>query len=157
MNEGMTYVLALVGAGFGVGLIVLLNVAMGWTRLRLDTEDKAQRFLKRDVMGFQIGAEQALTPDRRGYICLEADGARIGLVLARGDNAVVRALRSGDVRSVDVQGPALILMLHDYTLPRAVLELGRDGRAQDWADRLQAFVRAPRRAPLKEVRHAESA
>lgn len=157
MNDGMTYVLALIGAGFGVGLIVLLNIAMGWTRLRLDTEEKAQHFLKRDVMGFQTGGEQALTPDRRGYICLEADGARVGLVLTSGDNAVVRALRAGELRSVETHGSTLTLMLYDYTLPRAVLELGRDGQAQDWAERLKAFVRASRAASRKEVRHAESA
>ena len=157
MNEGMTYLLALVGAAFGIGLIVLLNVAMGWTRLRLDTEDRAQRFLKRDVMGFQTGGAQALTPDRRGYICLEPDGERIGLVLARGDNAVVRALRPGDLRSVDAQGSVLILIIYDYTLPRAVLDLGRDGQAERWAEQLERFVRAPGRAPREEVRHAESA
>jgi hypothetical protein len=157
MNDSMTYVLALIGAAFGIGLIVLLNIAMGWTRLRLENEDKAQRFLKRDVMGFMASAEQALTPDRRGYICLEEGGGRIGLVLARGDNAVVRALRPGELRSVDAQGSTLTLMLYDYTLPRAVLDLGREGRTQDWADRLEAFVRAPRRASTKEAGHAKSA
>ena len=157
MNDGMTYALALVGASFGIGLIVLLNIAMGWTRLRLNTEEMAQRYLKRDVMGFQTGDVQALTPDRRGYICLEAKGERIGLVLARGDNAVVRALSVGDVRAIEVQGSTLVLMLYDYTLPRAMLDLGREGQAQDWADRLEAFVRAPRRATRKEADHAQSA
>ena len=38
MNDSLTYVLALIGAAFGIGLIVLLNIAMGWTRLRLNTE-----------------------------------------------------------------------------------------------------------------------
>ncbi|WP_440957949.1 hypothetical protein ACFELO_11745 [Oceanicaulis sp. LC35] len=153
----MTYALALVGATFGIGLIVLLNIAMGWTRLRLNSEETAKRFLKRDVMGFVVGGEQALTPDRRGYLCLEANGARVGLVLARGDNAVVRALRAGEIRSVDVQGSTLTITMYDYTLPRAVLDLGREGQTQDWADRLEAFVRQPRRASRKEAQHAESA
>jgi hypothetical protein len=157
MNESMTDVLALIGAAFGIGLIVLLNMALGWTRLRLNTEGEAQRFLKRDVMGFKVGTEQILTPDRCGYLCLEADGGRIGLVLARGDNAVVRALRPGDVRSAQVTGTTLTLALFDYTLPRAVLELGRDGQATDWADRLQDFVRAPGGAPGNEARYAKPA
>lgn len=157
MDDGLTYLLALIGSAFGIGLIVLLNVATGWTRLRLDTEDKALGLLKRDVMGFRAGDEQALTPDRRGFLCLEASGERIGLVLARGDNAVVRALRPGEVRSADVQGSTLTLLLYDYTLPRAVLELGQDGQAQGWADRLTAFVRAPRGANMKEADHAKSA
>ena len=157
MNDGMTYALALMGAGFGIGLIVLLNIAMGWTRLRLDTEDKARRFLKRDVMGFEAGDEQALTTDRCGFICLEAGGERLGLVLARGDNAVVRALRAGDVRRVDRQGATLTITLYDYTLPRVVLELGRDGQSQAWAERVETFVRAPKRALKEEARHAESA
>jgi hypothetical protein len=157
MNDSFTYALALIGSAFGIGLIVLLNMAMGWTRLRLNTEDEAQRFLKRDVMGFQVGSEHVLTPDRCAYLCLEANGARIGLVLARGDNAVVRALRPGDVRSAQVNGTTLTLALFDYTLPRAVLELGRDGQATDWADRLQDFVRAPGGAPGNEARYAKSA
>ena len=157
MDDGLTYLLALIGSAFGIGLIVLLNVATGWTRMRLDTEDKALGLLKRDVMGFKAGNEQALTPDRRGFLCLEASGERIGLVLARGDNAVVRALRPGEVRSADVQGSTLTLLLYDYTLPRAVLELGQYGQAQGWADRLTAFVRAPRGANMKEADHAKSA
>ena len=157
MDDGLTYLLALIGSAFGIGLIVLLNVATGWTRMRLDTEDKALGLLKRDVMGFKAGDEQALTPDRRGFLCVEANGERIGLVLARGDNAVVRALRRGEVRSVEAQGSTLTLLLYDYTLPRAVLDLGRDGQAQGWADRLTAFVRAPRGRNMKEARHAESA
>ena len=157
MDDGLTYLLALIGSAFGIGLIVLLSIATGWTRLRLDTEDKALGLLKRDVMGFKAGDEQALTPDRRGFLCVEANGERIGLVLARGDNAVVRALRRGEVRSVEAQGSTLTLLLYDYTLPRAVLDLGRDGQAQGWADRLTAFVRAPRGVNMKEARHAESA
>lgn len=157
MNESMTDLLALIGAAFGIGLIILLNMALGWTRLRLNTEDEAQRFLKRDVMGFKVGSEQVLTPDRCGYLCLEAGGERIGLVLARGGNAVVRALRPGEVRSAQVTGTTLILTLFDYTLPRAVLELGRDGRAADWASRLQEFVRAPGGASKNEAQYAESA
>ena len=51
MNDSLTYVLALIGAAFGIGLIVLLNIAMGWTRLRLNTEQQAQSFLRRDIMG----------------------------------------------------------------------------------------------------------
>lgn len=157
MNDGMTYVLALMGAAFGIGLIVLLNIAMGWTRLRLETEEKARRFLKRDVMGFQMGDAQVLTPDRRGFLCLEANGERIGLVLARGDNAVVRALRAGELRRVEAQGSTLTLMLYDYTWPRVTLDLGREGQTQVWADRLAAFVRAPRGANMKEADHAKSA
>ena len=157
MNDSLTYVLALIGAAFGIGLIVLLNIAMGWTRLRLNTEQQAQSFLRRDIMGFQAGDEQALTADRCGYICLEADQARVGLVLARGDNAVVRALRAGELRSVEAHGATLTLTPDDYTLPRVGLELGRDGVGQSSADRLQTFVRAPRRASRKEVHHAESA
>lgn len=157
MDDGLTYVLALIGAAIGIGLIVLLNIATGWTRLRLDTEDRALGLLKRDVMGFKAGDERALTPDRRGFLCLEANGERIGLVLARGDNAVVRALRPGEVRSADAQGSTLTLLLYDYTLPRAVLELGQDGQAQGWADRLTAFGRAPRGANMKEADHAKSA
>lgn len=157
MDDGLTYLLALIGSAFGIGLIVLLNIATGWTRFRLDTEDKALALLKRDVMGFKAGDEQALAPDRRGFLCVEANGDRIGLVLARGDNAVVRALRRGEVRSVEAQGSTLTLLLYDYTLPRAVLDLGRDGQAQGWADRLTAFVRAPRGVNMKEADHAKSA
>lgn len=157
MNDGMTYLLALIGAAFGIGLIVLLNVAMGWTRLQLESAASAQAFLKRDVMGFRPGADEVLTPDRLGYLCLEADGRRLGLVLARGDKAVVRALVCGDVRSVQAQGSILTLLLNDYTLPRVVLDVGRDGQAQDWAQRIEAFVRAPSRISKEEARHAESA
>ena len=157
MNDSMTHILALIGAGFGIGMIILLNIAMGWTRLRLNTETEAQRFLKRDVMGFKVGSEETLTPDRCGYLCLEADGERIGLVLARGDNAVVRALRPADVRSAQVNGTTLMLALNDYTLPRVVLDLGRDGQAAQWADRFETFMRAPRGASRNEARYAESA
>ena len=52
---------------------------------------------------------------------------------------------------------AALLAFAAQAAPRAVLELGRDGQATDWADRLQDFVRAPGGAPGNEARYAKSA
>lgn len=141
MSETLTLLLVLTGAALGVGLLVILNVMIGgWTPMRFQDADVALRYLQRDVLGFEPGADRVVTTDGDGALIAEQAGARLGLVLARGDGAIVRALGPADVRAVERSGARLRLGLRDYTLPGAELTLASESVARDWAERVRQFA-----------------
>jgi len=156
MSETIITVLVLAGSGLGIALLVLMNMAVGgWTPLRFFTPGQALTYLQRDVMGFESGPDYVLADAGEGALFVEQDGARLGLVLAQRDKAVVRALRPADVRAATANGANLVLCLSDYTFPQAVLGLSRESEAEQWAEKLTVFATGA--AASKEAEHAATA
>lgn len=137
-------IILVVGASaLAIGLLVILNILIGgWTPARLRNEDEAAAALADGVFGFRAAAPVALAADGRGALAREAGGERLGLVVCLGDRAAVRALRPGDVRSIERDGVRLTLRLNDYTLPAAALRFSDAETAQHWAAEAEAYAGA---------------
>lgn len=135
-------IILVVGASaLAIGLLVILNILIGgWTPARLRTEDEAAQALADGVFGFRAASPVALAADGHGALAREAGGDRLGLAVAFGDRLTVRALRPGDLRSVERDGARLTLRLNDYTLPSAALRFSDAETAQQWAAEAEAYV-----------------
>ena len=142
MDDPLTLLLVLGSSVIAVSLVVAMNAFLGgWTPARFATLDEAAHAIMTDVLGFRPG-EGALSADRRAALVLEADRSRLGLALARGDRAVVRALRSGELASAAREGARLILTLNDFTLPRAVIDFDSEVQARVWEATASDYIAA---------------
>ncbi len=141
MNDLFTLAAVLVGSALAVGLVIGLNAVLGgWSPARIDSAEAAAATLELDVLGFRAGNDAVAAADGRAALVMEADGARLGLALSRGDIIVSRALRPGEVRGAQAQGPRLVITMDDFTLPRAHLTLADETEARLWADRVTGFA-----------------
>jgi hypothetical protein len=141
MNDLLTLAAVLLGSALAVGLVIGLNALLGgWTPSSIGSLESAAEALERDVLGFRAGDEAVAATDGRAALVMEAGGARLGLALSRGDIIVSRALRPGEVRGADAQGPRLVITMDDFTLPRAYLTLADDDEARLWAGRVTRFA-----------------
>lgn len=141
MDSVFTLLLVLAGSALAVGLLVVLNLVVGgWSPVKLTTLERAGAFLERDVLGFRRGGEEVLCADGRAALFKEAGGGRLGLVQAMGDRVVVRALRPGEVRAVEVHGAHLTLLQSDFTFPKVDLHFASSEEARRWADHVAAFA-----------------
>lgn len=141
MNDLLTLAAVLLGSALAVGLVIGLNSVLGgWTPSSIGSLQSAAEALERDVLGFRAGDEAVAATDGRAALVMEAGGARLGLALSRGDIIVSRALRPGEVRGADAQGPRLVITMDDFTLPRAYLTLADEDEARLWAGRVTRFA-----------------
>jgi hypothetical protein len=141
MDDPIILSLILAGAALAVaGLVVLNRLIGGWSPASLDDPEAAGARLAEDVVGFEPG-EGACAADGRAAVVLEADGQRLGLVLARGGRTVTRVFRPGEVDAVSREGAALDLRLADFTLPRARVIMADEAEAEAWRSRIARFAR----------------
>jgi len=141
MSDLVTLAGVLVGSALAVGLIIGLNAVLGgWAPSAIDSVQTAAEALERDVLGFRAGTEGVVATDKRAALVMEADGARLGLALSRGDVIVSRALRPGEVRGAQAQGARLVIIMDDFTLPHAHLTLADEDAARLWAGRITRFA-----------------
>jgi len=144
MNELLSLVAVLLGSALAVGLVIGLNAVLGgWTPSRIDSVESAAEALERDVLGFRAGDEAVAATDGRAALVMEADGARLGLALSRGDIIVSRALRPGEVRRAEAQGARVVIIMDDFTLPRVFVTLADEAEARLWAERVTGFAKGP--------------
>ena len=136
-------ILAALGAAVLISILALaaLNRLLGgWTPAALEDLDAAGVRLAEDVVDFDPG-EGVLAADGRAALVLDSEGARCGLVLAKGGRTVTRVLGSGGLVAAEREGAALRLRLDDFTLPRAQVIMGDETEAQAWLERLRGFVK----------------
>ena len=113
----------LIGSAFAIALIVLINWLIGgWQKAKLNCWQHADRLLDEDLMGFE---GQAGVSDAKGRAALvfEADNARLGAVMARGDVYILRVYKPGQALRYTLEGQALYLKTGDHTLPALQLDL----------------------------------
>lgn len=140
MSEPLILILVLIASAVSITALVLLNRWLGgWTPARLDSLQAAAGHLADDIVGFEAG-EGALAVDARAALVEERGGRRLGLVLARGDRCVTRALAPGELIAVTREGATLTLHLADFTLNRVVTTLQDETTAMRWADRAGRFT-----------------
>lgn len=141
MSDIVTLAAVLMGSALAIALVIGLNAMLGgWAPPRIDSVDAAGQALERDILGFRAGAQGVAAADKRAALVMEADGARLGLALSQGDLIVSRALRPGEVRRAEAQGQRLVIIMDDFTLPRAHLMLADEDEARLWAERVTAFA-----------------
>lgn len=141
MGDIVTIITVLGASALSIGLLVALNAFLGgWTAARLPDLSTAAERISVDVLGFNISGEGVLDAEKRAALIVEQGGDRLGLAVCLGDKIAVRALRRGEVRSVNAHGGVLDLELDDYTLPHASLRLTDDTLADRWAEMLRGFV-----------------
>lgn len=151
MDDPLILIGVLVVSAVSITGLVLLNRRLGgWTPARLESLDAAARHLTGDVIGFVPG-QGVLSADVRAALIEERGGARLGLVLARGDRCVTRALRPEEIIAVHREGATLTLHLADFTFARAVVTLDDETIAARWAERAARFTSESREG------HAEPA
>ena len=158
MNETIVELLVLAGAALGVGLLVLLNMVVGGVKwFRLSSPEQAYAYLRRDVMGFQPSKVSVLASEGKAALVFEVEAARLGLVQAMGDKAVVRALSPAEIKSVQAQGPELVLALKDYTFQTVKLVMASPEQAKRWRERIVQFQSRHDTSQAEEVEHATTA
>lgn len=144
MNDPVILALVLAISALSITGLVLLNRRLGgWTPARLDSLEAAGRCLADDVVGFVPG-EGALGSDGAAALVEERGGDRLGLVIARGDRCVTRALRPGELIAVTREGATLTLHLADFTFARFATTLKDEETAARWAERAARFTSASR-------------
>ena len=136
----MSELLILFASALGIGAMVLINSRLDiWTPAVIASLGDAQRRLDADSVGFEAG-EGILAEDGKSALVEEAGTDRIALLVARGDNVVIRYLDAGAVKAarVDADG-ALTVRLDDFTFAPARLDLADAHEARLWADKLNAL------------------
>jgi hypothetical protein len=124
----------------GVGLIVLLNVALFGRAERSVDADAAKALLAEEYPGF-VARRIALASDGRGALVEDVPGA-LYLVLPSGSALVSRELSAGLLCAVESDGATLALRLRDLTFPRARLHFGEEAEAEEWKSRLAPLIAA---------------
>lgn len=141
MGDSPLAILAVLGvSALAVSALIVLNRFIGgWTDIRFDDLALPARRLEEDVTGFRAG-EGVLSSDRLAALVMEAGGERLGLVLARANRSVTRALRPGEISRIEADGHRFHIHFDDFTLPRVTIDLDEDAAA-GWGERMRAFVR----------------
>lgn len=130
------------------GLIALNRFIGGWSDVRFEDVSLPALRLEEDVIGFRAG-EGVIANDGLAALVMEQGGARLGLVLARGDRCVTRAIRPGEIARLEADGPRFHIHFNDFTLPRVALDLD-EAAADGWGARMRGFVRQPDARPSGE-------
>lgn len=121
------------------GLIVLNRFIGGWSDVRFEDVSLPAQRLEEDVTGFRAG-EGVIANGGLAALVMEQGEARLGLVIARGDRCVTRAIRPGEIDRLDADGQRFHIHFNDFTLPRVTLDL--DGSAaKRWEAIMRRFVR----------------
>lgn len=150
MDDPLILIAVLAASALSITALVLLNRWLGgWTPTQLDSVEAAGARLSDDVIGFRPG-EGALAADRRAALVEEAGGDRLGVVIARGDRFVTRALGPREIIAVNREGLTLTLDLGDFTFSRVVVTLDDEAEAR----RFEAMARQLTKEPSG---HAEPA
>ncbi|PWE16386.1 hypothetical protein DDZ18_13260 [Marinicauda salina] len=140
MNDVLLISLVLAGSALSIAALVALNVMVGgWSPARLDDAEAAAGQLAADIIGFEPG-ERVCGAQGRAALVMERSGDRLGLVLARGDRFVTRAIRAGELRETVRRGATLELRFSDFTLPSAEITFPDERSAAAWAAEAQRFV-----------------
>jgi hypothetical protein len=139
-DSPLTLLIVLAASALAVGGLIVLNRFIGgWQDVEFtDPALPAQR-MEEDVTGFEAG-EAVLARDRKAALVMEKDEARLGLVIARGDRCVTRAIRPGEIARLDADGARFHIHFNDFTLPRVTLDL-EDSDAQGWEKMMRRFVK----------------
>ncbi len=130
------------------GLVGLNAVIGGWTPARIESLEEAAERLAEDVIGFHA-SEGVVAADGRAALVLDRDQPRLGIVVARRDRLVCRALPAGGLRSVEADARdslSLDLRLDDDTLSRVGVRFADAPQAETWRRRLERFTGGPRDA-----------
>lgn len=140
MSDLVVIVTVLGASALAITLLVALNAFMGgWVPARLSDEASIGERICVDVLGFQPGSRRVLDAERMAGLVFEANDARLGLAVCRGDKITVRALRPTDIRAVTATGSELVITLDDFTFPQATLRLKDPQLAQRWVDDIERF------------------
>ena len=133
--------IVLIGSILGISAMVLVNVWLGLSEpARLRDLDDAVARLDTDSVGYEAGEGGVVTPDGLSALVPARDGTRIGLLVARGSDFVIRYLGPGSIRSAEAGADGtLILRLNDFAFAPARLNFGSQDAARSWADRLNAL------------------
>ena len=128
--QALQLLISVTGIVLMVGLCRLL---FGRGGRPLAPETIAQN-LARDIPGFRAG-RATLSRDARAALIENLADGQTYLAIARGDDLVTRSL----TRGLDVvrDGTRLRLILNDFTLPKAELDLAD---AADWESRLKGLT-----------------
>ncbi len=139
-DSPLTLLIVLAVSALAVGALIVLNRFIGgWQDVEFtDTALPAQR-LEEDVTGFEAG-EGVLSADRKAALVMEKGEERLGLVIARGDRCVTRAIRPGEIARLDVDGTCFHIHFNDFTLPRVTLDLDENA-AEGWEKIMRRFVK----------------
>ena len=126
MSDIISLIVLLVGVALSISALGWLNTRLGgWAPAHLDDLSEARKALEPDIIGF-AGAKGAMSSDGRSAYVLEEGGARLGLVVAKGDRLVTRALCADEIRAIETQGETTHIMIKDWTLPSIEMRLGED-------------------------------
>ena len=129
-------VLYLLGSLAGVGLLVLLSVALfGLKGVRIGSAQNLEAYLARTLPLFRARSMALDTSEKAALAENDVDGT-IHLVVAHGDGMVARKLSRPLLRAVERNGAVLSLSLADFTLPRAALILPDSAIAAAWEKKL---------------------
>ncbi|MFS2317816.1 hypothetical protein RMQ97_07750 [Maricaulis sp. D1M11] len=133
----MVFLLILAGSVAGIAAMVVANIYLKPFRpAEIVSLDDAAHRLDIDAVGFQPG-EGILAVDGRSALVEERNGERLGLLVARGSDVVIRYLVPGMVRSARLDGQGGVrLSLKDFTFAPVDIPMGQTRLARQWADRL---------------------
>jgi len=132
-------VLYLLGSLAGVGLLVLLSVALfGLKGVRIGSAQNLEAYLARTLPLFRARSMALDTSEKVALAENDVDGT-IHLVVAYGDGIVSRKLSRTLLRDISRREATLLLRLADFTLPRADLTFADSTTASLWEKKLWAL------------------
>ena len=136
----MLELLIFLGSLAGITAMVLLNRQLGlYQPAEIASLEQAAERLDLDQIGFAAG-EGVLADDHRAALVREADSDRVGLLIARGSDVVIRYLDQGSVRSARMgEGRDIHVALNDFTFAPVDIRLEDTATARLWADRLNSL------------------
>lgn len=131
--------LYLTGSLAGVGMLVLLSVALfGLKGARIASAQNLEAYLARTLPVFRARSMALASDEKAGLAENDVDGT-IHLVVTRGDAMVARKLSRSLLRDIRRHGTTLSLRLADFTLPRADLDFVDSATALHWERKLWAL------------------
>ncbi|MFC4725336.1 hypothetical protein AB6B38_09340 [Glycocaulis abyssi] len=139
-DSPLALLIVLAASALAVGGLIALNRFIGgWSDIRFEDVSLPAQRLEEDVIGFRSG-DGVIASNGLAALVMEQDEARLGLVLARGDRCVTRALRPGEIARLEGDGPRFHIHFNDFTLPRVTLDLD-ESAAEGWETIMRRFVK----------------
>jgi len=138
----MTSLIIILVSAIAITTLIGLNAWLGgWIPSRIESLQAAAERIRQDYPGFNSG-DGILANDGRAALLEDQGRDRIGMVLTQGDIFVSRIVRPDNINRIDSVDGKLDIHFHDFTLPRAVIDLADIAVADHWKRRLTGDINA---------------
>ena len=135
-------VVLLAVVSLGVGLVVLLTSAVGWsTEARLETAEGVRAAWRLEHPEDTLEDDVLIGVDGRSALVGLGEGG-VGLVFVLGDRFVVRRLTPGTLRGVAATQQGIRLRFLGFGRPEVVVRTGQSPETAHWRARLGPGSRA---------------